>query len=230
MTTVKTTEARFTENFRFPDPPPREPDDMTSFDHLTLTGSVHHLVRHFGDPDTTLIVGERYLALRPTRDLTGVRYPDLLIAFDVDPTAYYHTNAYVISEQGKPPDFLLEIASRATVHIDTGEKREDYAALGIPEYWRFDETGEYHGARLAGDRLVDGEYRPIPIERVSGGILRGHSAVLDLDIRWHDGQLEWYDSATGRHIVTFDDEREARLEAEARVRDLEAEIRRMRSS
>ena len=28
---------------QLPDPPEREPEDMTSFDHLTLSGSVHHL-------------------------------------------------------------------------------------------------------------------------------------------------------------------------------------------
>ena len=73
------------------------------------------------------------------------------------------SNGYVISEQGKPPDFVLEVASESTANIDTGAKRDDYAALGIAEYWRFDETGEYHGARLAGDRLVQGRYEPIPI-------------------------------------------------------------------
>ena len=29
--------------FVLPDPPEREPEDMTSFDHLTKSGSVHHL-------------------------------------------------------------------------------------------------------------------------------------------------------------------------------------------
>ena len=33
-------------HFEFPDPPEREPDDMTSFDHLTPTGNVHHLIQH----------------------------------------------------------------------------------------------------------------------------------------------------------------------------------------
>ena len=37
-----------------------------------------------------------------------MRYPDLLVAFGVDPAAYKASNAYVISEQGKPPDFVLE--------------------------------------------------------------------------------------------------------------------------
>ena len=43
----------------------------------------------------------------------------------------------------------------------------DYAAYGIPEYWRFDPTdGDSYPAGLAGDRLVDGEYQPITIVKV----------------------------------------------------------------
>ena len=50
-----------------------------------------------------------------------------------------------------------------------------------------------------------------------------HSARLD--IRWHDGRLEWYDPATGQHIVTFEDERARADAAENRVRELEEELR-----
>ena len=34
------------------------------------------------------------------------------------------------------PDFVLEIASESTSEEDSTRKRDDYAALGIPEYWR----------------------------------------------------------------------------------------------
>ena len=212
--------AKNQQKYRLPDPPEREPDDMTSFDHLALTGSVHHLIQHFGNSETTLVAGEHYLTRIHTRSLAGVRYPDLLIAFDADPAAYKQSNAYVISEQGKPPDFVLEIASRRTGREDVVEKRNDYAALGIPEYWRFDETGDYHGTRLAGDRLAaDGQYQPVPIEEVTEGILQGYSRVLNLLLRWENGQLRWHDPATGRHIATFEDEREARLRAQEEVRE-----------
>ena len=40
--------------------------------------------------------------------MAGSHYPDLLVAFDVDPAAYEASNGYVIAEQGKPPDFVLE--------------------------------------------------------------------------------------------------------------------------
>lgn len=233
MTTVKSELSP--SQVRFPDPPEREPDDMTSFDHLASTGSVYLLIKHLGNPETTLVAGEHYLAPHPTTSLSGLHYPDLLIAFDVDPARYSASNAYVISEQGKPPDFVLEIASRKTGRIDTTVKRRNYAALGIPEYWRFDETGEFHRSRLAGDRLRDGKYAALEVEELSDGVLQGYSEALNLYLRWEDGQLGWHDPETGRRIVTFDDlelraERaEDRAErAEAQVRQLEAELRRLR--
>ena len=216
---VKTPKAG--EYFRFPDPPEREPDDMTSFNQLTPNGSVHHLIQHLGNPDTTLVAGEHYLAVAPASNMTGIRYPDLLIAFGVDPTAYYRRNAYVISEQGKPPDFVLEIASPSSRRTDRVDKRRDYAALGITEYWRFDEASRRRETRLASDRLVEDRYEPINIEELAGGIMQGYSAALNLFIRWEHGQLGWHDPATGRHILTYDDQR-------ARAEAAEAELRRLR--
>ena len=238
MTTFNTTAntPQAAGRFRLPDPPEREPDEkMTSAKHLHEPGNTHHLAQHFGDPDSNLVSAERYVTMLPERRLpSGLsrRYPDLLIALGVNPAAYEASNGYVIGEQGKPPDFVLEIASRRTGAEDTGPKREDYAALGIAEYWRFDETGEHHGAKLAGDRLAEGVYVPIQIEELSDGSLQGYSAVLDLLIRWERGRLAWHDPATGRHIATFEDERaradnaEAQLAAErARVRELEEQLR-----
>ena len=42
----QSTEQKHHQRFVLPDPPDREPEDMTSFDHLTLNGSAHHLVQH----------------------------------------------------------------------------------------------------------------------------------------------------------------------------------------
>ena len=248
MTTRHTAKAKSQEerqqHYVLPDIPEREPDDMTSSKHLSLTGNHHHLMHHLGHRETTIVSGERYITRSPGSDM---RYPDLMVVFDCDPAAYWRSNGYVISQQGKPPDWVLEIASRWTANEDTGNKRDWYAELGIPEYWRFDETGEFHGTRLAGDRLVNGSYEPIPIETLEDGTLQGYSAVLNLYVRWEQGELRWHDPATGREIPTFEREREerrqaelerleaeearrreqeARLAAEERVRELEAELAR----
>ena len=82
------------------------------------------------------------------------------------------------------------------------------------------------------------------IEDLPGGVLQGYSTALNLNLRWEDGQLVWHDPATRQRIVTLDDERQARLseqaradneqqqriQAEARIQQLEAELDRLRSS
>ena len=221
------------ERFVLPDPPEGNPEDMTSFDHLTVSGNVRYLIRHLGNPETTIVAGERYLTRALGAPPADRMAPDLLIALGADPEIYRENNGYIISEQRKPPDFVLEIASRSTGRQDVVEKRAAYADLEIPEYWRFDETGEFHGARLAGDRLVDGQYEPVPIETVEEGVLQGYSRVLNLILRWDHGHLGWHDPETGNHIIRYEDlearadiEREARMAAEARVRELEAEMER----
>ena len=210
--------------FRLPDIPEREPDEVTQFDELFKTGRSHALAVHLGNPETTLVEADRWIIAEPGTFRDLARYPDLLVAFGVDPSAYEASNGYVISEQGKPPDFVLEVASASTADTDTGAKRDDYARLGILEYWRFDKTGQHHGARLAGERLENGEYVPIDIDELSEDVLQGYSETLGLYLRWERGELGWHDPATGRHIATFDSERAARLRAEERVRELEAQL------
>ncbi len=226
--------------FRLPDAPEREPDDMTSAEHLSETGLHHHLKQFLGNIETTIVSGEKYVTAWRGAEM---RYPDLLVAFDADPAAYRETNGYVVSEQGKPPDLVLEIASEGTGHIDIGEKREFYQGLGIGEYWRFDATGAFHGTRLAGDRLAVGGYQAIDIAELSGGVLQGYSEALNVMWRWDDGGLGCHDPATRLHIATFESERaradaernaraaaESRADtAEARVRELEAELRQVSS-
>ena len=230
-TDTLTTRPKSADTFVLPDTPPREPDEMTSFDSLHSLGNSHHIIRYLGNEETTLVFTDKYISLNPILEPADLRRnPDLAVALNADRDAFLRSNGYIISEQGKPPDFVIEIASRSTARVDVGWKREDYALMGIPEYWRFDETGEFHGVRLAGDRLVEGRYEPIPIVELSEGVLEGYIEVLNLNIRWEHGYLGWHDLATGLHIPTFDSERARADSAQARVRELEAEIRRLQDS
>ena len=207
---------------------------------LGENGNLHHLAQYLGNPDSTIVSGERFIVPTPGTPSNQRISPDLLISFNANPALYRQDNSYVISRQGKPPDLVMEIASRRTGETDVEAKPARYAALGIPEYWRFDETGQFHGTRLSGDRLVDGRYEPIPIETVEEGVLQGYSEVLNLFIRWENSELRWHDPEKRQEIPTFEQEREgrlaereaklaereAKLAAEARVRELEAELAR----
>ncbi|MDE2744999.1 MAG: Uma2 family endonuclease [Chloroflexota bacterium] len=237
MTTAKPRADRG--RLRLPDIPRREPDEVTAFDHLHQQGNAHHLAMHLiaagADPETLLVTADRWIVQHLSSFRERARYPDLLVAFDVAPELYRASNGYVISEQGKPPDFVLEIASASTGRVDVGKKQDDYERFGIREYWRFDETGEFHGARLAGDRLASGRYEPIVIEALPDGDLEGYSEALNLKLRWQAGRLGWHEPINGRHIATFEQERAradaehaAYVQSERRVRELEAELRRLR--
>ena len=186
------------------------------------------------------------------RDLNVRVSPDVYLAFGVDAQAIRPRKLYLPWEVGKPPDWVLEIASSSTGREDVVRKRDIYAHIGVPEYWRFDPTeqGEYHGQRLAGDRLVGGEYRPIELTTAPDGILKGYSEVLGLSLCWDGGWPRFYDPATNTYLETWQEawdtreareaaeaqvaveqagrlaEQAARQAAEARIRQLEAELRR----
>ena len=220
---------------------PAPPEELTAYFKINWPGYPGSLAAHFGNPETTVITSEIAAALIPSLTCEGVRYPDLLIAFNADPVGNIARHGYLIPEQGKPPDFVLEVASRSTGRRDETVKRNDYAGMGVVEYWRFDPTGgRFHRTHLAGDRLVDGEYQPVPIHRVDDDHLWGHSEALNLDLCWERGELRWYDPVGRHYLPTFNDERTARITAESqrdaaatqrdvaenRVRELEEQLRR----
>ena len=112
-----------------------------------------------------------------------------------------------------------------------GSKRDLYAELGVGEYWRYDETGgDFYGEPLVGERLVDGEYRRLELHRESDGGVWCHSEVLNLDLWWDDGDLRFWDPVAGNWLLSHEEERTGRLDAEARVAELEAKLRRLRGS
>ena len=211
-----------------PDPP--RVNDMEQFNSLMdVTTALRY---HFRNCAHALVGGEGYLRRTAAADEHGV-FPDCVVAMDVeDPRAIIARNGYVISEVGKPPDFVLEVASRSTGRRDYTVKREIYASFGVAEYWRFDHTGGlYHDAPLAGDELVNGEYRRLPIHQDEDGHRWGHSVVLGLDLCWIDGVLRLWDPVTGEFLPTTpelaaqrDAERAGRLAADA-ARDDEREAR-----
>ena len=214
-----------------PDPP--KSHDMRQRKQFYRIDSA--LIPYYADRGDVLVCGEGYL--RHEAGNSSERFaPDCVVAFGVDPEAIIGRNGYVISEVGKPPDFVLEVGSLSTGRNDYTIKREGYARYRVLEYWRFDETGgRYHDTALAGDALVDGEYSPITINRDPDGLIWGYSRILGLNVCWDRGCLRFYDPVSGEFLPNAEElkeqrdaERSGRLAAESRASELEAVVERLR--
>ena len=229
-----------------PDPPRKT--DMQEYTYFEMFAEASTLGRGLDAyplraDSTTLVSGKGYLCHRRS-DLPRAPYPDLLVAFDVDAPAVVANNGYDISEVGKPPELVLEVASSSTGRRDYIDKRVIYAGMGVQEYWRFDHTkGRYHDAALAGDRLTpEGVYQPIELRTEADGVIWGYSEVLNLSLCWVNRRLRFWDSAMGSYLpdqselaMELNAERQARISeaaradtAEARARQLEEELHRLR--
>ena len=202
-----------------PHEPVQKPDAMEQ--NLQLLEIFGLLSAHFTDfnrrPDVFLDANT-ILCYDPA-DLNVRVSPDVYLAFGVDAQAIRPRKLYLPWEVGKPPDWVLEIASSSTGREDVGRKREIYALIGVPEYWRFDPTeeGEYHGQKLAGDRLVAGEYQPIELTTAPDGILKGYSPVLRMSLCWDNGWPRLYDPATESYLERWQEVVAAREAAESRA-------------
>ena len=208
---------------QFPDFPPRE--DMQNWQFLYRRSLLGAIATHLGSRDDTLVGSE--IPLGPNVSNRGdIRIPDLIVAFNCDVERVLAARGYSIDAHGKPPAFALEVASESTGDIDYTVKRVIYARYGVREYWRFDETGgDYHDVALAGDILVNGEYKSIPIEWLDDEIARGYSEVLRLYICWEYGDLRFYDPEREVYLITYEENAAARRQSDARAEE-EAEARR----
>ena len=215
----------------FPDYPPR--DDMQNFIHLYRPSYAMALERFLASRRRRVMVVSEVPISQRYGHYRGVRIPDLTVAFDADWDMMIAHNGYAIDRQGGPPVFVLEIASVSTANRDENRKREDYANFGIPNYWRFDPTGgDRYESALAGDRLVNGVYVPIPIEWLDDNRCRGWSESLGLYVCWEYGELRFFDPASETYLLTHDEEAEQRewerqrANREASLRRREATLRR----
>ena len=196
--------------------------------------------------DGTALVSEQTNIIYDSAVPGSVIVPDGYVVFGVPaPLIEAERRSYRIDEWGKPPDFVLEVASESTARRDLTDKRDIYARMGVREYWRLDRHG-YYGEPLVGERLVNGEYVRIELHVEPNGYVWSRSEILSVDFyhRVEDGASVFVlrDSVTGERLKTPGEEifarqaaeahaqeAEARAqEAEARNRELEAELEHLR--
>lgn len=215
------------------DYPSSDGKPMAESDHqrIPLTYAVDALRLHFRGRDDVYVSGN-LLIYYEEGDIRAKVAPDVFVVLGVPS---HDRSSYFLWQEGKAPDFVMEVTSRGTHREDQGLKRSLYRRLGVTEYWQYDPTGAFLDPRLQGLRLVDGEYESLPRVALADGTLTMTSSVLRLDLCLMRGEFRFFDAATGRQVLTLEEtddawqrERQARLTAEARVAELEALLRRER--
>jgi Uma2 family endonuclease len=128
---------------------------------------------------------------------------------------------YLIWEEGKAPEFVIELTSRSTRHEDTQRKFALYRdVLKVKEYFLFDPYRDYLDPPFQGYRLAKGQY--VPIKPRAG---RLPSRVLGLHLERDGEALRLWDPATGQRLLTPE---EARQQTEAEVERLRRENEELR--
>lgn len=119
------------------------------------------------------------------------RGPDFFVVLD---TERKPRRSWMIWEEGKYPNIIIELLSPATAEIDKGFKKQLYQdTFRTFDYFWFDpETLEF-----AGFHLVDGKYQPL--EPNSQGWL--WSQQLELFLGVHNSQLRFF-SSDGKLLPT----------------------------
>ena len=153
--------------------------------------------------------------------------PDVQVVFGVSRGVKRST--FRVWDEGKAPDFVLEVASPSTAGKDAGPKAGEYARIGVREYWRLDPDGSLMETPLKGYVASGGKYGPVqPLARAArGGWLR--SEVLGLELRSHRQEgatvLVFRDPRTGEEFNGAPEEAERRRQiAERDLRAAEREL------
>ena len=180
---------------------------------------INALRLYYRDRDDVYVSGDLLMYYEEGNPRVSVA-PDVFVAFGVEDRMRMR---YLVWEEGKAPDFVLEVASKSTWREDLGPKRELYARLGVKEYWMYDPTGEYYAPALQGLRLAGGSYvRQLAVASPNGALTLT-SETLGLELRAQGVEMRFRDPATGETIPSHG-EADAGRRKEAAARR-EAEIR-----
>ena len=139
--------------------------------------------------------------------------PDVLVAFG-PPSG--PRQSYKHWEEGKAPDFVLEVLSSDNWRNDIERKPALYAELGVREYWTFDPRGVRTdgGPPLEGWRLGRTGMRTRIAPSGSGEF---RSDVLGLDLLASRRLLRFRDPATGEILPDHVESEAMRRAAESRA-------------
>jgi Uma2 family endonuclease len=140
--------------------------------------------------------------------------PDIFVVFG---TSKEDRISYTVwEEEGKVPDFVLEITSKGTVTKDRKQNPLIYRDLGVKEYFQYDPSSKFlKPTSLHGVRLENGEYVAIARSVLEDGTLTLHSEVLGLDLHLYPNlNFRFFDPISNQMLRSYAEAEHDRYQAE----------------
>ncbi|MDE0620502.1 MAG: Uma2 family endonuclease [Bryobacterales bacterium] len=175
------------------------------------------LGEHFRAVDRVVLEGDMFLYYQEGRPDLSVA-PDVFVVLDHDLGG---RSVYKLWEEGKPPDFSLEVISPSSKSMNSIVKRELYERLGIGEYFLFQPDPSRAEPRLKGYELKGTGYRelkPQETGETAGALL---SRRLGVSLRCEGDKLRVRDLASGQDYAWIGENQEL-LQAEIESRRRQA--------
>ena len=94
----------------------------------------------FDSREDVYVGGDMLMYYRMNDNETRVA-PDVFVVMGV--SSRHRRRSWIVWREGRPPDFVMELALESTWRRDMREKRNIYAEMAVTEYWRFDPSGSY---------------------------------------------------------------------------------------
>jgi len=186
-----------------------------------MTYLIDALTEHFRRADDIYVAGNLFFYYKKG-DPRSVVAPDLFVVKGV---VKRNRKVYKLWEEHRPPCFVVEVTSDTTRDEDLSDKLTVYEQLGVEEYFLFDPLGDYLDPRLQGHRLVNGRYRPAPLE-ADGSLV---SRTTGVTFRVEEEHLRLTETSSGKPLLRYEEHAARALQAEARASDLERENARLRA-
>jgi Uma2 family endonuclease len=140
--------------------------------------------------------------------------PDIFVVFG---TSREDRISYTVwEEDGKVPDFVLEITSKGTAAKDRKQNPLIYRDLGVKEYFQYDPSCKFlKPTSLHGARLENGEYEAIARSVLEDGTLTLHSEVLGLDLHLYPNlNFRFFDPISNQILRSYAEAEHDRYQAE----------------
>ncbi len=191
-----------------------KPMAETDWHRILMVALIETLQRYYAHHPLVYVSGNLLVFYQPGNRRRHLS-PDVFVVRGVSKAIRPN---YLIWEEGKPPEVVIELTSSSTRREDLGRKFVLYRdTLRVKEYFLFDPRGDYLDPQIQGYRLRKGEYVPI---RPARGRLPSRVLGLHLEPRGED--LRLWDPVAGALLATPKEElHQAERDREQAERDRE---------